>query len=183
MPVYIALFRGINVGGSNKLPMADLKALLADLGAADVRTYIQSGNAVFRHDGRDRDVLARRIGKAVEACHGFEPRVLVITPGQLDRAMADNPFPEAAKEGKFLHLFFLASTPGDPDREKLDSLKASTEDWRLDGDRFYLHAPEGIARSKLAAGAEKALGVTATARNWNTVRKLRDMARALDPGT
>lgn len=183
MPAHIALFRGINVGGSKKLPMADLKEILAGLGAEHVRTYIQSGNVVFRADEIDRPALARRIGEAVSSAYGFKPHVLVISPERLESAIAGNPFPEAEDQPKSLHVFFLAARPGDPDMEKIDALNSPNERWALEAEHFYLHAPDGIARSKLAGGgAEKALGVAATARNWNTVCRIRDMARVLDDG-
>jgi uncharacterized protein (DUF1697 family) len=90
--------------------------------------------------------------------------------------MANNPFPEAEAEPSTLHLGFLASTPKSPDLKKLASIKTETERFQLIEDVFYLHAPEGVGRSKLAASSEKLLGVSMTDRNWRTVCKLREMA-------
>lgn len=178
MTTYIALFRGINVGGKNILRMADLVALLKKLGAPRVETYIQSGNVVFQHEEEDASRLARRIGEAIMASHGFEPRVLLRDAADVREAMASNPFPEAEGEPKSLHLYFLESLPQNPDLDALDAIRGSDERFDLIDAVFYLHAPSGIARSKLAARAEKALGVAATARNWRTVGKIVEMVNS-----
>lgn len=172
MKTYIALFRGINVGGRNILPMADLVGLLKRLGAPRVETYIQSGNVVFEHDEKDASQLASRIGAAIKEGHGFEPKVLLRDAVQVMNAMASNPFPEAEAEPSTLHLYFLDSPPPNPDLEKLESIKSADERFELIESVFYLHAPGGIGRSKLAARAEKALGVAATGRNWRTVGRI-----------
>jgi uncharacterized protein (DUF1697 family) len=175
MKTYIALFRGINVGGRNILRMADLVALLKKLGASRVETYIQSGNVVLQHEEEDPSQLARRIEEAIQASHGFEPQVLLRDALEVENAMASNPFPEAESEPKSLHLFFLESPPQNPDLDALDAIKESDERFDLIDAVFYLHTPSGIGRSKLAARAEKALGVAATGRNWRTVGKIVEM--------
>jgi len=172
----IALFRGINVGGKNLLPMKELVAVLEELGCRDVRTYIQSGNAVFTCAGREAPKLPERIRQAIKKLRGFEPQVLVLEPGEIEQAMKNNPFPEAVDEPQTLHVGFLATTPAAPDLEGLENLRIPSEQFRLIGQVFYLHAPAGIGNSRLAAGAEKRLGVPMTARNWKTVCRLRDMA-------
>ena len=111
MQTYIALFRGINVGGKNTLPMQALVAILEDLGARRVRTYIQSGNAVLETDEQDAALLGSRISVAIEQRRGFEPKVLLLTLEDLERAIRRNPFPEAEAEPKALHAGFLASIP------------------------------------------------------------------------
>ena len=166
----IALLRGVNVGGRNSLPMAGLRGLLADLGAEDVSTYIQSGNAVFR-GGPDADSISH----AVEARFGFRPRCVVLAASDLAQAIAENPFPEAEATPKALHLFFLAG-PATVDPAALDTAKSAAERWRLRGRVFYLHSPLGLARSKLAEGIDRRLGTAATGRNWNTVLRLAEMA-------
>lgn len=172
MKRYIALFRGINVGGRNVLPMKALRGLLEELGAHHVKTYIQSGNAVFRHQTDDVPQLSNRISAAVKERHGFEPRVLLLDAVEMEKAVAANPFLEAETEPKTLHLYFLAAAPQTSDLALFDSLKKDTEQFKLIGDVFYLYAPDGIGRSKLAERVEKALGVAATARNWRTVSKI-----------
>ncbi len=176
METWIALFRGINVGGNNLLPMKALTTLLAKLGARDVKTYIQSGNAVFRAAG-DAAAWASRIGAAVEKDHGFRPAVLMLRIKDLDAAIKANPFPMEKEEPKALHLVFLAATPAKLDRAAFDGLKAGREDYALRGNVFYFFAPDGIGRSKLGAKMGKLLGVEGTARNWRTVMELQAMAR------
>jgi uncharacterized protein (DUF1697 family) len=179
MNTYIALFRGINVGGTGILPMKELAHLLEELGCAGVRTYIQSGNAVFRHRA-SAPGLVKKIRAAVGAAKGFEPQLLLLTEDHVARAAASNPFPEGEEDPSKLHLSFLTAKPEQPDLETLERLSANGERFELKGDVFYLHAPEGIGRSKMAAKVEKALGVPATGRNWRTVQKILEMARSAD---
>lgn len=176
---YIALLRGINVGGNNSLPMKDLVAALESVGARDVATYIQSGNAVFRSEEQDARLLAEKIQAAILERHGFEPRVLVLASEEMEEAVRSNPFPEAESEPKTLHLYFLATSPERPDLDALEGIKGDRERFVLGGGVFYLHAPDGIGGSKLAANAEKLLGVPATARNWRTVRKVMELVLTL----
>jgi uncharacterized protein (DUF1697 family) len=177
MKTYIALFRGINVGGRNKLPMKDLVAALEDLGCQDVATYIQSGNSVFRSEEQDASLLSEGITATIGERYGFEPRVLVLGSDEMVRAMRSNPFPEAEAEPKTLHLYFLAAPPERPDLDSLEGIKGDRERFVLGDGVFYLHAPDGLGRSKLAANVERLLGVPATARNWRTVRKVMEMAQ------
>lgn len=172
MKNYIALFRGINVGGNNILPMKELIALLEELGAYGVKTYIQSGNAVFQHKAESASQLSSKISAAIKESHGFEPQVLLFDSAEMEKVIAANPFPKAESEPKTLHLYFLASTPQNPDLQTLAGIKQVNEQFKLIDKVFYLHAPDGIGRSKLAARVEKALGVAATARNWRTVCKI-----------
>lgn len=181
MKTYVALLRGINIGGRHLLPMQELAAILQDLGATAVKTYIQSGNAVFRSPDRQPDAFARRLAAEIGRRHGFEPCVLVLEPERLARAIADNPFPDAAVAPDTLHLGFLAATPAKPDLAKLTGLKRDSDRFQLGEGVFYMHLPEGAGRSKLAAAAEKALGVAMTGRNWKTVCKLMAMAAAAGP--
>ena len=180
MKTYIALFRGINVGGSNVLPMRDLVAQLENLGSQNVKTYIQSGNAVFQNEEEDASLLSNKIMAAIKKSHGFEPHVLLLMPAEIARAVASNPFPEAEAEPKTLHVYFLASMPKNLDLGALDSIKSDRERFALKDRVFYLHAPEGIGRSKLAANTEKLLGVAITGRNWRTVRKVMAMVEQYD---
>jgi len=169
MNTYIALFRGINVGSNRSLPMRELVELLADLGLQNIKTYIQSGNVIFETAESVSAQLAQRIRQSVEERRGFAPEVLLMKAADLENAISANPYPEAEPYPKTLHVFFLAEPPQDPDLEKLESIKLESERFALKGKLFYLHAPDGIGRSKLAAGVEKALGVPATGRNWRTV--------------
>ena len=153
--------------------MADLRRILERLGYAAVRTYIQSGNVVF--DAPDQaEVSASSIAAAVQAETGVDARVLVLTADEFRRAARHNPF--AAEDGRTVQLFFLESVPPDPDLDAIQELCRDSERWQLTDAVFYLHAPEDIARSKLAAAVERKLGVSATARNWRTVRKVLELA-------
>jgi uncharacterized protein (DUF1697 family) len=175
MTTLIALLRGINVIGNNKLPMKELSALLTGMGLRDVQTYIQSGNVVFRSNAKNKTALAAKISTAIEAQHGFAPQVLLLDADELHMAMANNPYPEATPAPKTLHLFFLAEAPQHPDLKALEAIKTGSQRFKLVGKVFYLNTPDGFGPSKLAARVEKALGVAATARNWNTVCKLLEM--------
>lgn len=172
MQTWIALLRGINVGGKNILPMAELRNDLETLKLRNVRTYIQSGNVVFDAASKSAAALAGKITRCIEERHGFRPRLLLLTPAQLTAAIEANPFPKAVSEPKTLHFFFLAEPARDADLQALEAVKARTEAYALTDAVFYLHAPDGIGRSKLAARAETHLGVVATARNYRTVEKL-----------
>lgn len=176
LKTYIFLFRGINVGGSHRLPMTDLRQLLERSGCTEVRTYIQSGNAICRSGETNMDRLARQVTAAVSRSHGFEPRVLVLTLAELKKAAANNPFPQAVQFPQSLHLFFLAERPPRPDLKALEALKTPTERFKLEGKTFYVHTPDGFGKSKLAERTERLLGVEATARNWRTVTTLIEMA-------
>jgi len=175
MPLYIALFRGINVGGSNTLPMVELVEILSSFGGVNIKTSIQSGNAVFRHPDGEVPGLAEKISRAVEQRRGFKPQVLILTPEDLERAMAGNPFPQAVSDPSSMHLGFLAVKPEHVELDKLVSLKAESEQFQLTADIFYLFAPDGVGRSRLAAGVEKILGVPMTDRNWKTVCKIKEL--------
>ena len=175
MQTWIALFRGINVGGHNILPMAKLKSDLELLNLKNVRTYIQSGNVVFDSTAKNTSALSKRIARRIEERHGFRPQLLILNREDLLTAIESNPFPEAVSDPKTLHFLFLAEPASDPDREALDHARAPTEKYRLTDGVFYLHAPDGIGRSKLAANAEKHLGVVATGRNYRTVHRLLSM--------
>ena len=174
MYTYIALFRGINVGGRNILPMKELIAILGSLNYENIQTYIQSGNVVFQSKNKVSEKSASEISKLVLARKGFEPKVLFLSLEELQDAIAYNPF--STDDGKALNFFFLESQPREPNLAQLDSVKAKSEEFMLGRQVFYFYAPDGIGRSKLAASVEKALSVPITARNWNTVSALNSMA-------
>ncbi len=180
MKTYIALFRGINVGGSNVLPMKELVAILGSIGALNVKTYIQSGNAVFRSRETNASLLSNKISAAIKKSRSFEPQVFLLKLEEMEKAVESNPFPEAESEPKTLHVHFLASVPKTPDLGALESIKGDRERFVVKNGVFYLYAPDGIRRSKLAANAKKLLGVPLTSRNWRTVCKIMDMAKECD---
>lgn len=170
MATWIALLRGINVGGGNRLPMAALREQLEALESLNnVRTYIQSGNIVFESGLRSAAALGDLIGDTIEQEHGFRPRTMMLRPKDLQQAVEQNPFPAAISEPKTLHFYFLAEPPKSPNLAALDGLKSDTEQYQLLGRVFYLYTPDGLSKSKLAEKVEKHLGVAATARNFNSV--------------
>ena len=171
--------RGINVGGRNRLPMADLRRIFTDAGCSSVQTYIQSGNVVFSAAIKSTDRFVRRIGAAVEAEFGFQPGIHLLTDNQLEQAIANNPFADAVDDPKSLHVAFLDEVPGDESVQRAKKLLTPSESCDLIGCNLYLHAPDGIARSKFAARMEKALGVGATARNWRSTTKIAALAAEL----
>ncbi|OBS10856.1 DUF1697 domain-containing protein [Acidihalobacter prosperus] len=173
MESQIALLRGINVGGKNNLSMNELVGYFHEKGCHNVQTYIQSGNVVFEHDKTWGASEAAEIAQAIAASKGFSPHILILSAYDWLRVIDDNPFP--TDDGKALHCFFLDSTPEQPNLARLDKLKTAAESYRLAGQVFYLFAPDGIGRSKLAAAVESALGIPVTARNFNTVQKLATM--------
>lgn len=175
---YVALFRGINILGRNKLPMAELRIVLEATGCTGVQTYIQSGNAIFRKADVDTNQLCKELTAAVHKSHGFAPRVVVRTLAEIERAAAANPFSEADTHPQSVHLFFLADRAKTPDLKGIEAIRARSEQFLLKGKVFYLYTPDGFGPSKLAGRAEKLLGVDATARNWRTVKTLIAMGKA-----
>ncbi|MFD5400189.1 DUF1697 domain-containing protein [Streptomyces griseorubiginosus] len=178
---YAALLRGINVGGSRKVPMADLRTLMEGLGHSGVRSYLQSGQAVFTADHGDEESLAAELTGAIEKRFGFAVDVIVRDHAYL-KAIADNcPFPAAELEGKQLHVTYF-SAPVDADRfAEIDQTAYLPEEFRLGDRALYLYVPDGLGRSKLAEHLSKPRlnkGLTATSRNWNTVVKLVEMTGA-----
>ena len=176
MNTFIALFRGINVGGNNSLPMKELVVILDEAGARKIKTYIQSGNAVFESEEKNLAQLSKKLAAEIKKRHGFEPYIHIIEFEALKKAIEENPFPEAESDPSSLHLGFLVTKPKSPDLEKLSCLKKESERFHLSDGVFYLHAPEGVGRSKLAASSEKLIGVPMTDRNWRTVCKIRELA-------
>lgn len=171
MPVHVALLRAINVGGTGKLAMADLRALCEELGFGDVKTYIQSGNVLFRSDLSAPEVAAK-LDAALGETLGKAPGVMVRNAGQLHAIAENAPFPDA--KTNLLHVVFL---PNAAAADALDKLVAPDgEEVRITGHEIYVHYPNGSGRSKMKLPALK----PGTARNLNTVRKLAELAQAME---
>lgn len=177
----MALLRGINLGGKNKIAMAELRGVVASLGHSGVTTYIQSGNVVFTA-ARDADPadLAAELERVIAATLGVSPRVVVLTRDELAQVVRDNPYPDEPNP-KAVHAIFLAA---DPPPELADAVaaaqhraagKGSRDTAMLVGRTLFLHTPDGIGRSDLAAALTNRTSradATGTARNWATVTKL-----------
>lgn len=175
MTTYVVLIRGINVGATRRVKMAELRAALAAAGFEDVRTHLASGNVVLRSGDSQADVR-----EAVEAVLARElhvdARVMVRTAAQLAKVVAENPF-AGVEDGKKLHVAFLAGRPELPaDRERF-----APENFEL-RDELYISLPDGMRDSPLMkALSERKLGVPATVRNWNTVTAVHELSRDQGP--
>ncbi len=167
----VALLRGVNVGGANKLPMKTFASILEKLGCENVRTYIQSGNAVFEGDASANDIAA-----GVRTFAGFTPHVFVLTAAALKKAAAQCPFAkEGAKAPTSVHLLFLDKVPADDDVNTLGAMKSPREDFAIMAKTLYLHSPDGLSGSRIAGKIDRTLKTTTTARNWNTIMALLDL--------
>lgn len=180
MRKWIALLRGINVGGRNKLPMDSLSTILLAAGCQGVTTYIQSGNVVFSANITSAARFSNSVGRAIEKHHGFRPAVHLLTARDLDAAIAANPYREAESEPKSLHVFFLDESPQKARLNDAKAFLAESESVTVVGRCLYLHAPDGIGRSRFAQNVDRVLGVSTTARNWRTVMKLAELAAEPD---
>jgi uncharacterized protein (DUF1697 family) len=179
--VVIAMLRGVNVGGYQKIKMEELRTLCGSLELRDAQTYIQSGNVVFREDSAEPATLARRLEDGIERTFGFRPNVMVRTPSELRKVIAKNPFagrPEI--DPSRLLISFMASAPAPQARDKVLAMPCDPEELRIHGRELYVYYPSGMARPKISmARIEKALQRPATGRNLNTVLKLMAMAETL----
>lgn len=182
MPTYVALLRAVNLGGYGKLPMADFRKLLAELGYRNVETYIQSGNAVFDTPGPPAKV-GKSVAAALEKLMGAPAGVLIRTHEELDRIIAANPYKtEAAADGTRVHVAFLSAHPAPGAVSMLDRIITQypqrRDHYHLSGTTLYLHLPDGAAETKFSGKTlDRATGVIGTARNWNTVLKLHEMSK------
>ena len=167
------------MGGHNILPMKDLRGLLDGLGLQDVRTYIQSGNCVFKAPLRRADQIEKKIGAAIEDKFGFHPHVIALKADAYNIILAENPYRQSKAEPKNTHIFFLAEPAGEADLDALDALRRGKEAFMLTDRAFYLFAPDGIGNSKLAAKVERHVPVQMTGRNLRTVVKVSELARSI----
>lgn len=168
----IALLRGVNVSGSHKIRMEELRAMCEGMGLQEVRTYIQSGNVVFRGGKKQ---VGRELEEAIERTFGFRAAVVIRTAEELRTIAAQNPFP--GLDPKKVVVTFLDRTPPPEAVEKVRQMAISPEEIRISGSEMYIHFPLGQGVSKLPmARIEKTLGATGTSRNWNSVMALLGMA-------
>lgn len=165
---YIVLLRGINVGGNNLVPMKLLVAILEQQGFEQVSYYIQSGNLVLSSEAYPYSAIKAIIGENF----GFIPNIFVLNANELLTAMDNNPYQEF--EGKFVHFYFCENAI-ELNIEKIKRWISTTEDYYVENNVFYLHAPEGVGRSKLVSHIESCLGQAATGRNLNTMNKVANL--------
>jgi uncharacterized protein (DUF1697 family) len=184
VPTHVALLRGINVGGNNRVPMPELRDLMTGLGLTDVATYIQSGNAVFTSDRADPDALADQLAQAIAGQLKVSCGVVVITRDDLQQVIDDNPFPGEDNPKAVPAVFRRAELTEDEQAkvaQAADRAKAKgcEDEAVIVGRTMFLHTPNGLGRSELSAQLSRtAASKTGTARNWATVHKLRSMLDA-----
>jgi uncharacterized protein (DUF1697 family) len=187
MPSHVALLRGVNVGGRNKVAMADLRKVVESLGHGEVATYIQSGNVVFTSNHTDTGAIAGELGRALEQTLGVRSSVVVLSRAELAKVIANNPFPDEANP-KHLHAIFRAAKVGAQEAaavataERRARDKGGRDQAKVVGRTVYLRTPDGLGRSELAAQLARSNPAAqdrgGTARNWATVTKLLAMLDA-----
>ena len=174
---YVALLRGINVGGNNMLPMKDLAAMFSKAGCADVRTYIQSGNVVFRAAAEVAARIPAAIAKAIATRAKLQIPVIVRSSAQLRGIAEKNPFLRRDVDTDKLQVVFLAGTPGKAAVAALDPKRSPPDEFIAQGAEIYLHCPNGYGRTKFSnAYFDSKLATTSTVRNWRTVLKLLELS-------
>lgn len=174
---YVILFRG--VGGATQLPTAPLRQALSEAGFADVATYINSGNAILR-SALPRSEVVETIAALCRERFGFTKDIHAPTLAEWRRLVRANPYREAEGDGRTLHAAVLSAAPKAADVEALRALATEGEGIAVVGRVAYLLTPGGISSSKMAVRFDKGIGVPNTARNWNTVRRLLEMAETAD---
>jgi uncharacterized protein (DUF1697 family) len=174
MPVYISMLRGINVGPHNKIKMDRLRESFEALGFEQVKTYVQSGNVVFKTAKRSTSDLSKKIEERVLKDFGYSVPVISKTAEEMGKTIQNNPFlTMKGIDASKLHVTFLSQVPGQPALKKLDALVAGSDEFHYWGNEIYLYCPNGYGRTKLSNNAlERVLGVRATTRNWRTVNNL-----------
>jgi uncharacterized protein (DUF1697 family) len=182
MPVLISMLRGVNLGPHNRIKMDALRALYQSLKLEDSRTYVQSGNIIFRTKEKNFAALAKKIQDAIERQFDFRPVVILRTPDEIRQAIAANPFAHRrdVEPGKLL-VTFLTAEPGPDVRTTLAKFKEFPEELHLKGRELYIYFPNGAGKSKLPwSSVERLLNTTGTARNWNSVTKILEMAEEME---
>jgi uncharacterized protein (DUF1697 family) len=173
MTVHVALLRGINVGGKNRLPMQSLSALFTDAGCTDVQTYVRSGNVIFGATSSLARRIPAAIQKAIAVQFGLTIPVVTRTAAELRDAAKHNPFLPKESDTETLHIAFLAGRPTPAKVATLDPDRSPPDEFAVRGREIYLWLPNGVARTKLTnAFFDSRLGTTSTLRNWRTVLKL-----------
>ncbi|GJL94692.1 MAG: hypothetical protein DHS20C05_10970 [Hyphococcus sp.] len=176
--VFVLLLRGINVGGHNKLPMATLRELLACLGAENVATYIQSGNAVFSLGAKEVKTCENKLSARIEKEFGFSPDLFMLDRAAYLKILKQNPYKLDEAEGKKLHVAFLTKPASKTGLDKVKEALVDGEDITSKGKVLYFYAPNGVGRSKAAEKLNAAFS-DGTMRNWRTCLKLAEMVEAL----
>jgi len=182
MPVLISMLRGVNLGPHNRMKMDALRSVYESLKLEEPRTYVQSGNVIFRTKEKDLAKLAVKIQDAIEKKFKCRPEIILRTTEELKKAIAATPFADRPdlEPGKIL-VTFLAAAPPREAEASLSKFKDYPEELHLKGREMYIYFPNGAGRSKVPwSSVEKLLKVTGTARNWNSVTKMLEMAKEME---
>jgi len=180
MPTFVALLRGVNVGKAKRVPMETLRSLLSGLGYTNVKTLLNSGNAVFRASGASAPAHARSIAQAISENLSIEVPVIVKTIKQLDAVLKENPFVRVAEDHSRLLVAFTQADQSLSGLKMIEPLVAAPEGFLVGKHAAYLHCPTGILESKAGEALLGKVGKTATTRNWATTLKLHALAGAGD---
>lgn len=176
---YVALLRGINVGGKNKLPMPDLAAIFTEAGCTDVRTYIQSGNVVFSVVPKSAKGVPNFVSRRITDRFGYRVPVVLRSADEFRQVATSNPFLKSDADVDSLHVGFLADLPAPRDVAALDPNRSLGDSFKVRDREVYLHLPNGMAKSRLTnAYFDSKLTTTSTFRNWRTVLRLLEMTQA-----
>jgi len=181
MLAYVAMLRGINVGGQKTIKMDHLRQLFSGLGFRNVETYVQSGNIVFQTQTENPAAVSKRIGETIHHSFGFDTPVIVRTSDQMRNVIANNPFlKEKDIDSSKLHVTFLSETTQKDSLKNLEALSSDPDRFYTAPREIYLYCPRGYGRTKLSNNAlERALSVRATTRNWKTTNTLFEMVSKL----
>lgn len=180
MTIYVVLLRGINVGGHNKIKMAELREVLETAGCRQVRTYIQSGNVVLA-SGLDGTSLRELIEREINAAFGLNVQVIIRSKEEFEATIKNCPYDDASlQEGETLHVSMLSGLPSAEGMEKLAAVDRGIDEYTIIGTELYMFVRNKFNESKLADSLGK-LGTPGTVRNWKTIRKLESMVQELQP--
>jgi uncharacterized protein (DUF1697 family) len=174
----VALLRGVNVGGKNKLPMKDLVAMFVEAGCSDVRNFIQSGNILFRAPPRVTTKLPERISQAITAQFGFSAPVILRTFDEMRAVATSNPYFNPQADENLLYVMFLAEAPGDANVAGLDPNRSPPDLFKVQGKEIYMYLTNGAAKTRLTNDYfDRRLATTCTSRNWRTVNTLLELMK------
>ena len=178
MTTYISILRGINVSGQKIIKMDALQKMYENLGFQSVKTYIQSGNVIFKSKDSKIDGVVQTISRQIKKDFGFDVPVIVLTIDKLKKIIKNSPFSkDLRKDASFLHVTFLSSKPKSFEREVIETKRSNKEEISFSDDAVYLYCPDGYGISKLSNSfLETKLKVGATTRNWKTTNELLKIA-------
>jgi uncharacterized protein (DUF1697 family) len=180
MTARVAMLRGVNVGGHNKIRMEDLRKLCKSLKFEDAQTYVQSGNVVFASDETDVATLAKCVEDTIEKKFGFRPAVILRTAGEMRAVVKKNPFAKREFDPAKLAVLFLNADLSAETRKQLETINVGPEEVKAYAREIYAYFPDGMGRSKLSPAIDRIIKKTGTGRNWNSVLKLTEMAEEME---